>query len=52
MFWVWVKTLTFAGMLFIYLKVKSKKMCQITLLYTSDYSSRVTIVEILILRRG
>ena len=35
MFWVWVKILKFAGMLFIYLKVTSKKMCQITLLYSS-----------------
>ena len=31
----WVKILGFAGMLFIYLKVASKKVCQATLLYTS-----------------
>ena len=35
MLWVWVKFLKFADMLFIYLKVTSKKMCQITLLYSS-----------------
>ena len=31
----WVKILGFAGMLFIYLKVASKKVCQATVLYTS-----------------
>ena len=35
---VWVKFLGFAGMLFIYLKVASKELCQITLLYTSELS--------------
>ena len=35
---VWVKILEFAGMLFIYLKVSSKKVRQVTWLFTSGNS--------------